>query len=390
MLVNYYFVGLVLSLVNAQCFDTPSILSGNQGLRPVDCSNPLATPPSQNLDLDTGKDAKGALQQQSKSKDGKIEVDLLCTSDENTCKMVMDTFVTASDYLTNIIKFVNPIRIQAKFVSFCATAGDCDKVRQTLGKAQTIRYHQFTSDDGKIRLYPQSLAKQLNSAPIRSQFHPSGDILAEFNSDASFYFQSQGGQISRTQSDFLLVISHELLHGLGFATIYNDYLSETSVKALLPNPEVLTIGRTKARISNFLESIFDRYVVFTDSKKTLTSVTDVINGYVNENKFFTSPEEAYSDFAKSSQYQVARDLLQTAQTEGSMEFVFNTTSSVPYKSLVLETAIRPYAPSSSVSHVAMKNYQNSKEFLMRAVMSPGNSLASLVSSAGAGLIYYII
>jgi hypothetical protein len=384
MLVNCYFIGLVLSLVNAQCFDSPSILSGNQGLRPVDCSDPLASLPSQNLGLDNGKDAKGTSQLQGKSKDGKIEVDLDCTSDDNTCKMVMDTFVTASDYLANIIKFVNPIKIQARYVSFCATANDCDRIRQTLGKAQTIRYHQLTSDDGKVRLYPQSLAKQLNSAPIKSQFHPAGDILAEFNSDASFYFQSQGGQISRTQSDFLLVISHELLHGLGFATIYNDYLSQTSVQALFPNPEVLTVGRTKARINSFLESIFDRYVVFTDSKKTLTTVTDVINGYVNENNFFGSVDEAYSDFTKSSQYQVARDLLKTAQTEGSMEFVFNTTTNVPYKSLVLETAIRPYAPSSSVSHVAMKNYQNTKEFLMRAVMSPGNSLASLVSSAGSG------
>ncbi|KXN71616.1 hypothetical protein CONCODRAFT_5690 [Conidiobolus coronatus NRRL 28638] len=388
MLINYYFVGLVLSLVNAQCFDSPSILSGSHGLRQVNCSDPLTSIKALNLGLDDGKDARSQMPQQGKSKDGMIEVDLLCTSDENTCKMVMDTFVTASDYLTNIIKFVNPIKIQAKFVSFCLTANDCDKVMQTLGKAQSTRYHKLRGDDGKVRLYPQALAKQLNSAAIKHQFDTSGDILAEFNSDASFYFKSQGGQISRTQSDFLLVISHELLHGLGFATIYNDYLHERAVQALYPVPELLSeVGTTKVRINNFLESIFDRYIVFSNSKKTLTSITTKINGYGRDNKdkLFRNQKEAAMDFIKSDQYKVAKSLLKTAQTEGSMEFVFNTTSNVPYKSLVLETSIRPYTPASSVSHVAMKNYQNTKEFLMRPAMTPGNSLASLIAAnAGSG------
>jgi hypothetical protein len=388
MLVNCYFIGLVLSLVNAQCFDSPSILSGNQGLKQVNCKDPLTSVKVQNLVLDNDKDARSTIPQQGKSKNGMIEIELICIENEKTCKMVMDTFVTASDYLTNIIKFVNPIKIQAKYVSFCVTANDCDRNMQTLGKAQSARYHKMRGDDGKVRLYPQSLAKQLNNAAIKDQFDASGDILAEFNSDAKFYFQSQGGQISRTQSDFLLVISHELLHGLGFSTLYNDYLHESSVQALIPVPELAKqVGTTKVRINNFLESIFDRYVVLTDSKKTLSSITNKINGYSidNKGKMFRGENEAVMDFIKSIQYLEGKNLLRTAQTEGSMEFVFNTTSSVPYKSLVLETSIRPYAPASSVSHVAMKNYQNSKEFLMRPAMPPGNSLTSLIAAnAGSG------
>jgi hypothetical protein len=385
MLVNRYFIGLVLSLVNSQCFDSPSILSGNHGLKQVNCKDPLTSVKVQNSILDDGKEAESTMSQQGKSKDGMIEIDLLCTNTEKKCKMAMETFITASDYLTNIIKFVNPIKIKAKYVSFCLTANYCDRNMEILGKAEPIRYHKMRGDDGKVRLYPQALAKQLNSAAIKSQFDPSGDILAEFNSDASFYFQSQGGKISRTQSDFLLAISHELLHGLGFITAYNDYLSQTSVQALFPYPEIYTETKaetTKIRINSFLESIFDRYVVLTNSKKTLSSITNKLNGYGrnNKGKLFENENDAAMDFIKSSQYIVAKNLVRTAQTEGSMEFVFNTTSSVPYKSLILETSIRPYAPASSVSHVAMRNYQNSREFLMGPAMLPGSSLKSFIAA----------
>ncbi|KXN71618.1 hypothetical protein CONCODRAFT_78246 [Conidiobolus coronatus NRRL 28638] len=401
MLTNIYFTGLLLSLVSAICFDPSPIQSGENTLIMVECggtstststssaseSDSLLLPPAQDLRLSNGYELTGGNKSSGKSKDGNIEIDLTCTSQVSTCNMVMDTFITASDYLTNIIKFTTPIKIQAVYTSFCQYGGDCDRVRQTLGKAQTTRYHPLRSDDGKSRLYPQSLVKQLSKTSLRGSLAPY-DITAEFNSDANFYFQSEGGQISRGQSDFLLVVSHELVHGLGFATIYNDYITKpgSQAQAIFPNPEVSSYSDGKAKINNFYESIFDRYVVLTQNKQSLSSVTDVINGYLVDNKdrIFRSKEEAFKNFVDSSQYQVAKDLLNTAQTEGSMEFVFNTTSKTPFSSLVLETSLKPYAPSSSISHASAKNYLNTKEFLMKHEMSSGNSLSKLVSSVGSG------
>jgi hypothetical protein len=383
MLINIYKLGLILTLVSGQCFDTPSPQLGKQSLRYVDCDN-IKTP-AMKVKTTTNKQLVGGKTQSNKTRDGMIEIDLTCTTAESTCSMVMDTFVTASDYLTNIIKFNTPIKIQATFTSFCTNMNDCDKVHQTLGQARVTRYHQLRGDDGKVRLYPQALVKQISQTAKKTSFHES-DILADFNSDANFYFQSQGGKISNQQSDFLFVVSHELIHGLGFASLYNDYFSESTPTALFPNPQTATYNDGTAKISNFFESVFDKYVVLTSNKRSLSSITEVINGYIssNKDKTFKNEDLAYQNFIDSSQYQVAKDLLQTAQTDGSMEFVFNTTSKIPFNSLVLETNLKPYSPSSSVSHVALKNYQNSKDFLMKYEMSPGSSLSKLVASIGGG------
>ncbi|KXN71617.1 hypothetical protein CONCODRAFT_78245 [Conidiobolus coronatus NRRL 28638] len=383
MLTSIYFTGLLLSLVNSQCFDPPSVLSRNQALKPVDCENPL--PKFQNLKSSSEEKDGGTVNKLSgKSKDSMIQIDLSCTSSNTTCGRVMDTFITASDYLTNIIKFKAPINIQAAFTSFCLNLGECNKINQILGAAQIARYHQLKSDDGKIRLYPQALAKQVSTPPSSAALNPS-DIIAEFNSDAKFYFQSQGGQIGKDEMDFLLVVSHELVHGLGFATIYNDHFNEKP-QALFPSPEAAVYSDGRAKISNFLESIFDRYVVVKDGKGSLAAITDVFNGYVTDNKdkMFKDENEAIQNFIQSSQYQVAKDLLKTAQVEGSMEFVFDTKIKAPFSSLVLETGLKPYTPSSSLSHVSIKTYADTKDFLMTHEMGSGNSLQKLVSSIGSG------
>jgi hypothetical protein len=379
--MNIYFFGILLNLINSQCFDPPSVLSRNQALKPVDCQNPL--PRFQNLKSSVeGKDGEPINKLLGKSKDGMIQIDLSCTSANTTCGRVMDTFITASDYLTNIIKFKTPVNIQAAFTSFCLNLGECSKVSQILGAAQIARYHQLKSDDGKIRLYPQALAKQVSTPPSSAALNPS-DIIAEFNSDAKFYFQSQGGKIGKDEMDFLLVVSHELVHGLGFATIYNDHFNEKP-QALFPSPEAAIFTDGRAKINNFLESIFDRYVVVKEGKRSLTTITDVFNGYVagSKDKMFKDESEAIQNFIESSQYQVAKDLLNTAQVEGSMEFVFDTKIKAPFPSLVLETSLKPYTSSSSLSHVSAKNYADTKDFLMTHEMSSGNSLQKLVSSVG--------
>src|SRR6185369_7868264 len=95
-----------------------------------------------------------------------------------------------------------------------------------IGGAISLRNMILKDNDEDIpRIYPQALVKQLNR-----QDHPEFlgyDILALFNSEANYWFEEydKGGKIGQDQFDFLFVVVHELIHGLGFTTGWGDYIN---------------------------------------------------------------------------------------------------------------------------------------------------------------------
>ena len=57
------------------------------------------------------------------------------------------------------------------------------------------------------------------------------DIQAIFNSKMDYWFEGDPVPMLATQIDILYVVLHELVHGLGFVSSWDDYLE---IQALTP------------------------------------------------------------------------------------------------------------------------------------------------------------
>ncbi|KAJ9061161.1 hypothetical protein DSO57_1023290 [Entomophthora muscae] len=310
-----------------------------------------------------------------------IQTSLSCTVSQDICNLVSNTFNTAGIYLSNVIQFNTPVTVQASFYSFCNVSNDCSQTQVTLGQAAAARSVALRDNDGQERLYPQSLVKQIKLTPMPRV--SSFDIVAEFNSDANFWFPGSGGTPSRTQVDFLLVVSHELLHGLGFASAYNDYFTDDIPQALTPNPELGRSSSGQLAVTGFYENVFDRHVSLLGTDMTLSNFTAQFNEFASKSKVYRSSNELIAAFQSSPQYSLGQRVLKMATTPGGMGYLTGKqTPTTPNGTLILETSLNPFAVGSSISHVAYKPYSNTEEFLMRYEMAPGSSLSSLVQGLG--------
>lgn len=233
-------------------------------------------------------------------------------------------------------------------------------------------------DDGVTRLFPQSLVKQKQDQLKESVTFDSYDITALFNSDAYFWFGGDG-EITMGQSDFLFVILHELIHGLGFSTGYDDYLNQVA-EALTPLISIDRITSESFIFNGFEEFIFDKYMVILPTGKRVTEITKELNGFENGSKY-DSTSAFISDFKSSSQYAIAKQMLEYATTSNNLGLLpldSNDTS----QAIILETSIVPYISGSSVSHVDYNTYTNTSDFLMRYIQNHGITLAEFVQIGG--------
>ncbi|KAI9187688.1 hypothetical protein H9P43_002079 [Blastocladiella emersonii ATCC 22665] len=104
----------------------------------------------------------------------------------------------------------------------------------TLGVANpSARFPVRHRDDKAVYLYPTALLKQGDWPEIdKGQVEwPSYDILAQFNSARDWWVADAGAPIAQTQRDLELVMTHELLHGLGLG---DDTLMATPVTSQTP------------------------------------------------------------------------------------------------------------------------------------------------------------
>ncbi|PKY60540.1 hypothetical protein RhiirA4_484365, partial [Rhizophagus irregularis] len=86
----------------------------------------------------------------------------------------------------------------------------------------TAREILLLNDDGLSRYYPQSLVKQYQFKK-HSEFAPI-DIIATFNSIVNWHFPSDSDiPIQPKQFNMLYIILHELMHGLGFTSNWQNW-----------------------------------------------------------------------------------------------------------------------------------------------------------------------
>ncbi|KAG9294930.1 hypothetical protein G9A89_003963 [Geosiphon pyriformis] len=351
----------------AQCFDYDSLDMKNR--RQVYC--PLVT------------DFKSSLEKQEKlltvaNSTNMFELILNWDmNDDNTCKKVRNAFVTAGKIITTTLILTSPIIVKATFSDFCELEGECSSLNGylTLGGAIPARSILIQDLDGKQRLYPQALVKQFGYNT--HQEFKAYDIFAEFNSKINFWFDSDPNPIKATQIDFLSVIVHELMHGLGFFSGWSNYLGDET-EALIPYP----IYILKNGCSQFIEMAFDQYMIVIPQNRNVTSYTDILNKFsTNSCTGFSSLKSFRNAFEKSPQYETAKTMYKHSITKNSLGFLPRGKKDIK-DALILETGLGTYQQGSSIGHVDYQTYTNSSDFLMRFMQDDCVSLQDAILAGG--------
>ncbi|PKY45040.1 hypothetical protein RhiirA4_542295 [Rhizophagus irregularis] len=302
-----------------------------------------------------------------------IKNDILCNKAKNA-------FETAGKILSSVLLINTPIQLNASFLDFCTSLGECPNGSGLiiLGGATPARTIPLQDDDGLVRLYPQALVKQFQfkQHPAYGPF----DIMALFNAGGTSFWFEGDPPITRNQQDFLYVVLHEIVHGLGFASGWEDYMNDQP-KAL--TPEILITGKDPSeqfKFNGFLESAFDRYLIHIPTGKKISALTGDINKFQKEvGIIFENDIDFVTKFRNSPQYKIAEEMMSYSITPNALGFLPRGTTKA-IESVVLETRLQPYQTGSSISHVDFKKYNNTSDFLMKFLADHGANLDSLITS----------
>ncbi|KAL7311783.1 hypothetical protein PS15m_009502 [Mucor circinelloides] len=309
-----------------------------------------------------------------------IEISFKCYhAPKNVCEKAERAFKTAGDMISSVILFREPIKVNATLISFCQMGNECGKNMMTLGGSSPARAIPLLNDDGLLRLHPQALVKQymLQDHPAFAEY----DILSVFNADAPFWFEEDGLPIGSNQADFSFVILHEFMHGLGFYSGWNEYISS---KALTPDPSpflanqlIRMVNPTSAsalHTTQFLESAMDRLMIVQDYESNNVAIS--VSNYTKQLNRIQAT--SISEVVKSPEFVFAKEMGYLATKAGSLGLDISS----DLDPIILETALQPFQPGSSISHVDYATYTQSPDFLMRFMQDRGLTLAEAIKRGG--------
>ncbi|RHZ84977.1 hypothetical protein Glove_74g268 [Diversispora epigaea] len=279
-IINHLILFLLLFISNiaAQCF-APNPQNPRE-LIPVAC-NLVKNEPQENLKF------KDSTSNNSSSSNNMFDITLNCTVSTDLCSKVQKAFDTAGSIISSYLLLNTRIVLSASFESFCDLYSSCSE-NGILGFASPARWILMEDDDNIQRLYPQSLVKQfeLSTHPEYSK----NDIIASFNSDVSYWFAEDSTPINETQFDFLYVMLHELHHGLGFSSAWDEYFTGYVTPLLANDPikeidaeDDLVYNNTSYSSFKFYECAFDKYVILMENGQKASEITEKLNTYFTEN-----------------------------------------------------------------------------------------------------------
>ncbi|RIA82646.1 hypothetical protein C1645_729141 [Glomus cerebriforme] len=307
------------------------------------------------------------------------------------CNKAKKTFEMAGQIISETLILNTKIDVNATFFDLCGTDKEqCKNIsfRRIIGAAGPARSIILRDDDGVDRLYPQSLVKQFRfkNHPEYGQF----DINAKFNSKVDYWFIEDNLSIGKNQIDFLYVVLHEFIHGLGFlsswdnkngfASGWEDYMNDRP-EALTPEISISSSDATRQfKFNGFLESAFDRYMIHIPTGNKTSAFTGELNKFqeiVGVN--FQNEVDFVTKFHNSPQYQIAKTMMSFAVSPNTLGFLPRGATKAD-DAIILETSLQPYQQGSSVSHVDLKTYNNTGDFLMKFLADHGANLDNLIAA----------
>ncbi|GET00475.1 hypothetical protein GLOIN_2v1837721 [Rhizophagus clarus] len=324
-----------------------------------------------------------------------ITVDFHCLTDDKTlCNKVEQVFITAGKFITATLNLKTVISVNAQFLDFCKTYGECDKNVVILGAAGPARMIPYQDpNENKIRFYPQALYKQMNLSEEHPEFGPN-EIMATFNSNANYWFEGDPLPMLEIQSDMLYVVIHEMVHGLGFTTSWDDYFGVKALTPVIggttkaPSPGETTTQNNELESSQFFELISDKFLVLLPSGKLVTSIADEINEFQFKIESLSSLDGVANAFTASPQFPIAKNMYEVAMTHGAIGFLTIppseqlTQGQILNNVIILETSLIPYQHSSSIAHTDFETYVNSSDFLMLYTYPKTATLGQIMSAVG--------
>ncbi|RIA82645.1 hypothetical protein C1645_835036 [Glomus cerebriforme] len=325
---------------------------------------------------------KRSLKSKRTSLNNNFQIIFTCgIDDKKLCDNAQKGFESAGQIITSTISFKNPIIVNASFYDFCKTDNQCSNDNEIVaGGASPAKIITLTDNDGIKRNYPQALVKQLQFERY-PDFGPF-DISAKFNSEVNYWFEGDNSPIKSDQTDFILIVLHEFIHGLGFVSSWNDFFNFINPQELTPVPSVAIIN-SGISFNGFIENIFDKYLIFLSSGDSITNITTKINTIVKEKgNFYQSPENFIITFKSSTQYQQSQMMLEIATTPFSLGFLPNNAANNLSNAIILETTLNPFKTGSSLGHVDLKTYANTSDFLMTYIQNSGMTLGDYISISG--------
>ncbi|CAO3686227.1 unnamed protein product [Umbelopsis ramanniana] len=249
--------------------------------------------------------------------------------------------------------------------------------------------------DNMTRMYPQALLKQfrhLGEVPNWASF----DINAKFDSDIDWYFEGTGA-IANQQQDFLRIVVHEYIHGLGFLNSWNNYLWNT-FQQVDPNctqfltpmpispPNQLQSVYDQAQDADgpqpfwgFVEYPLDKLVKVNDTNTWLSESTTQLNGWGNSNVMFASLPDMYHSWQISDYSNTAHQIYNLSIQARSL-----TISNQNFGDIWLETSLNPFVVGSSLSHFDNTAYDSTIDYLMVYQADPGLNIQQYVTARGGG------
>ncbi|RIA84490.1 hypothetical protein C1645_832164 [Glomus cerebriforme] len=383
-------------IVNAEyCFD-PNILDSRGG-KVVNCA--LVTEIKSLLKNQNERYLKSPTQNVNM-----FETTLHCSSTEEICTKVKASFDLAGEILSSTIHFVEKIKVNATFKPLCEKKGHCED-EEILGSAGPIRFHPMIDDDDMVRLYPQSLVKQFqyHTHLEYSQY----DIGAIFNSEAKYWFGNINNSnnnynigIEKNQFDFLYIILHELIHGLGFGSSWDQYYIGLITPLIINKFNGISVNIESNDNNNnynkgkvkFVEWAFDKYVILMGNGTKVSSITQELNKFFDQSSLDNveiTQRDFEINFHNSKQYNIAKQMFDIAQTPNTIGFLSkeNNNNSKEKRDLnkdivLLETSFNPFRVASSISHIDNSLYSNTEDFLMRPIIMNGVTLQQEIINGG--------
>lgn len=344
------------------CYDHPNPLNRNE-IRPVPCA--------QTAKLTSDFSTKLLVTANAQSSGLQIVFNCDSSVSASNCANANKGFQLAKKFIEDVLLLEVPVILNATFTSFCSTLQQCNSA--IIGQAGPKRTFRLVDTDNVERLYPQALVKQFqftNDIPFDSY-----DITALFNADISWWYPYDSSTSITNSEDFVSTIAHEIVHGLGFMSAWNDYfgilVDGKAITSVQPYMEFAQASNGKKRFVGFFGMALDRLMYEYPLGKPNSDRIAAINQFQIADStadWQTFYSAIIRSFESSSQYSLATAFLNLATNKvGTLALSPITADNDPLQNdgkFWLETRLKTWQSGSSVSHAAQVVYNASSDFLM--------------------------